>query len=152
MIDPGPLPWDLWLRDEAETEEAGERLTALLGPGDVIRLSGELGAGKTTFTRGLARGLGADPAAVHSPTFSLVHLYRDGAGRPALYHVDLYRVEGPADLEEIGLEDALGADAPAAVEWAERLAEGRFAPRPGDVLVFLDVPPTGGRRLRAMRL
>jgi tRNA threonylcarbamoyladenosine biosynthesis protein TsaE len=150
--DPGPLPWDLVLRDEAETEQAGAWLAPLLRAGDVVRLSGELGAGKTTFTRGLARGLGADPAAVHSPSFSLVHVYRDATGRTALTHVDLYRVEGAADLREIGLEDALGAEAPAAVEWAERLGEGRFGPRAGDLMVALEVIPSGGRRLRVGRL
>jgi tRNA threonylcarbamoyladenosine biosynthesis protein TsaE len=101
---------------EEETAAAGERLAAALGPGDVVLLYGELGAGKTAFVRGLARGLGASDRDVTSPTFTLVQEY---AGRLPLYHVDLYRLE-PKEVEDLGLEELVSADGVVAIEWAER--------------------------------
>lgn len=103
---------------ERETRAVGARLAARLGPGTVLLLSGDLGAGKTAFTKGLAEGLGIDPAEVTSPTFTLVHEYR--GGRLPLIHVDLYRLDR-ADLDEIGLDQDLAAVGVTAVEWAERL-------------------------------
>jgi tRNA threonylcarbamoyladenosine biosynthesis protein TsaE len=147
-----PLPWDLRTTSEAETVALGEQLASLLAPGDLVRLRGELGAGKTCLVRGLAQGLGADPTAVHSPSFSLVHLYRDAAGDPALYHVDLYRIEGTTDLREIGLEEVMGSDVPTAVEWAERLTEGRFAPRPGEIDLSIQILGPDERRIQIHRL
>jgi tRNA threonylcarbamoyladenosine biosynthesis protein TsaE len=84
----------------------------------VVLLSGELGAGKTAFVRGLARGLGADPADVASPTFVLLTAY---PGRLTLHHADLYRLRGDGDEADIGLEELPGPDGVLAVEWAERL-------------------------------
>lgn len=103
-------------RNEEETSAEGERLAACLGPGDVVLLHGELGAGKTAFVRGLARGLGAQPDAVSSPTFTLVQEYR---GRTTLYHVDLYRLK-PAEVADLGLDELIESNGVVAIEWAER--------------------------------
>ena len=106
-------------RSEDETAAFARELAATLTPGDVLLLSGNLGAGKTAFVRGLATGLGVDPDDVSSPTFTLVHEYR--GGRLTLYHADLYRLEkvvtGDLGLEEMGVSD--GA---LAIEWPDRLA------------------------------
>lgn len=101
---------------EEETAAVGERLAARLRANDVLLLYGDLGAGKTAFVRGLARGLGAAPEEVSSPTFTLIQEYR---GRLALYHVDLYRLE-PAEAADLGLEELAEGDAIVAIEWAER--------------------------------
>lgn len=102
---------------ESETEQAGEQLAAGLRRGSVVLLYGDLGAGKTAFVRGLARGLGANPEDVSSPTFTLIQEY---AGRDTtLYHVDLYRLEA-AEIDDLGLEDLVSGDGVVAIEWAER--------------------------------
>ena len=104
---------------EAETRAIAAALAPSLMPGAVILLSGDLGAGKTAFVRGLAEGLGLDPDDVTSPTFTLVHEYR--GGRLPLMHVDLYRLDR-AELDEIGLDQDLAARGVTAVEWSERLS------------------------------
>jgi tRNA threonylcarbamoyladenosine biosynthesis protein TsaE len=104
---------------EAETRAIAARMASALKPGDVLLLSGDLGAGKTAFTRGLAEGLGVDPGEVTSPTFTLVHEYR--GGRLPLIHVDLYRLER-ANLDDIGLDEDLAAKGVVAIEWPERLS------------------------------
>lgn len=110
---------------EAETSAVGESLGRTLRAGDVVLLYGDLGAGKTAFVRGLARGIGADPEAVSSPTFTLVQEY---AGPSlTLFHVDLYRLE-PAEIDDLGLEDLVAGDGIVAIEWAER-----WNGRPDDV-------------------
>ena len=103
---------------EADTRAIAAALAPTLAPGAVILLSGDLGAGKTAFVRGLAEGLSVDPGEVTSPTFTLVHEYR--GGRLPLIHVDLYRLDR-AELDEIGLDQDLAAQGVTAVEWAERL-------------------------------
>lgn len=104
-----------------ETEATGARLAALLQPGDLLCLSGDLGAGKTTFTRGLARGLDSS-ALVSSPTFTLIHEY--GGGRLPVYHVDAYRLTGGRDAVFTGLEEYLErGDGVLVVEWWERIAD-----------------------------
>jgi tRNA threonylcarbamoyladenosine biosynthesis protein TsaE len=106
---------------EDGTRALAARLAGMLGPGAVLLLSGDLGAGKTAFVRGLAEGLGFDTREVTSPTFTLVHEYR--GGRLPLIHVDLYRLDS-ADLDEIGLDPDVAADGVVAVEWPERLVRG----------------------------
>ena len=105
-----------------DTAAFAVRLGEELQPGDLILLEGDLGAGKTTFVQGLARGMGL-AAAVKSPTYTLVHEYR-GLGRPGLGHVDLYRMPPGRDLSDLGLDDLL-ARGPVAVEWGGRLFDGR---------------------------
>ncbi len=100
----------------AETERAGALLGARLQQGDVVLLTGELGAGKTTFVRGVAQGTGSK-AHVASPTFQLLRIY---PGRLQLAHVDLYRVEKSSELRDLGL-DELATDGAVVVEWGERL-------------------------------
>jgi len=101
----------------AETETAGEQLAAQLHPGDIVALYGDLGAGKTAFVRGLARGLGLSDD-VCSPTFALVHDY---GGR--LAHFDMYRISGWEDLLTTGFFDYLDAGYILAVEWSENIDE-----------------------------
>ena len=104
---------------EADTRAIAGALATTLTPGAVVLLSGDLGAGKTAFVRGLAEGLALDPDEVTSPTFTLVHEYR--GGRLPLIHVDLYRLDR-AELDEIGLDQDLAVHGVTAVEWAERLS------------------------------
>ena len=110
---------------EEETTAIGERLGSTLRAGDVLLLYGDLGAGKTAFTRGLARGLGASADDVTSPTFTLVQEY---PGRLTLFHVDLYRLE-EREVDDLGLEELILGDGVVAIEWAER-----WRGRPDDVI------------------
>jgi len=105
-------------RSEGETEAVAEELARGFEGGEVVLLSGELGAGKTAFVRGLARGLAADPEQVSSPTFVLLTSY---PGRLTLHHADLYRLCGTGDEAELGLDELPGPRDVLAVEWAERL-------------------------------
>jgi tRNA threonylcarbamoyladenosine biosynthesis protein TsaE len=101
-----------------ETVEFGERLARQLRPGDVIALSGDLGAGKTALVKGIARGLGIAQD-VTSPTFTLVHEY--AGGRLPLFHVDLYRLDNVEQALAIAIEDYLGGPGVTAIEWAEKI-------------------------------
>ena len=107
----------------AETEALGERFGRAAQTGLVIALSGDLGAGKTQFVRGLARGLGI-AGRVHSPTFTLVNEY--GGGRLKLFHLDLYRLETPQQILNAGIEEYLTPAGVAVIEWAERIADCRL--------------------------
>ena len=102
---------------EQETFALGEKVAARLQPGTFVLLHGDLGAGKTSFVRGMAAGLGANPDDVSSPTFVLIQHYK---GRKPLVHVDLYRLESSAAVDDLGLEE-LADGAIVAIEWAERL-------------------------------
>ena len=107
---------DVTTNNVAETEALGQVLAAQLRPGDVLLLRGELGAGKTAFTRGIAAGLGVE-GPVASPTFTLLNCHE---GRIGLSHFDLYRLDGDDAFYEAGLEDYIGGNAVAVVEWPER--------------------------------
>jgi tRNA threonylcarbamoyladenosine biosynthesis protein TsaE len=102
---------------ETETLAFGERLGTRVEPGDLILLSGELGAGKTVLVRGIAAGMGIDPELVRSPTFVLHHVYRSGA--KVLHHLDLYRLGPSADIRLLDIEDMLRAGGVVIVEWGE---------------------------------
>ncbi len=101
----------------AETRERGKALAALLRAGDVILLEGELGAGKSELARGIARGLGVRET-VTSPSFTILNVYE--SGRLPLYHFDWYRLESEEELYELGMDEYLGGDGVALVEWPER--------------------------------
>ena len=104
---------------EADTIALGERLGREIGRG-VVLLIGNLGAGKTTLAKGLAQGLGAAPAdEVSSPTFTLIHEF--GAGR--VYHIDLYRLDTPAQVATLGLDEIFDRDALVLIEWGERFPQ-----------------------------
>jgi tRNA threonylcarbamoyladenosine biosynthesis protein TsaE len=125
---------------EEETQTVARELSATLRAGDVLLVSGDLGAGKTTFVRGLAEGLGINPREVSSPTFTIVHEYR-GNGL-TLYHVDLYRLERAA-TDDLGLEEIGVKDGVLAIEWPDRLSHEL----PGARLVRLEVVSDSSRRI-----
>ncbi len=105
--------------NEKETKALGARLAKLLSPGDNIALTGNLGSGKTTFTKGLARGLNIEkPEYVNSPSFVLMKEYK---GRASLYHFDLYRLDSLEDIEYIGMQEYLNGDGIVVIEWADRM-------------------------------
>ena len=126
-----------------ETTSFGRRLAAELEPPALILLYGELGAGKTTLVKGIVSGLGlAAEEEVTSPSFVFVHAFRN---HMRLYHVDLYRIEEPTELDTLGLDDLLAEKAIVVVEWAERLS----LPGLGPVLrVRMDVVSEQQRRIR----
>ncbi len=104
-------------RSPQETRAVGERLGARLGPGAVVACIGELGAGKTCFLQGLARGLGVR-GPVTSPTFVLINQYR---GRLPVYHLDAYRTASLRELADLGIEEMLRGDGVTMIEWADKL-------------------------------
>lgn len=127
----------VFLEGEAQQEAYGARLAAACDGPLLVFLQGDLGAGKTTFTRGLVRGFG-HAGAVKSPTYTLIEPY-DIAGRK-VYHLDLYRVGDPGELEYLGLREMLAEDAVLVVEWPER-GEG-WLPKP-DLWLHIDHRPDG---------
>ncbi|TMF72841.1 MAG: tRNA (adenosine(37)-N6)-threonylcarbamoyltransferase complex ATPase subunit type 1 TsaE [Chloroflexi bacterium] len=124
----------------AETEEAGRRVGERLRRGDVVLLTGALGAGKTTFVRGVAHGTGSE-SPVASPTFQLVRVY---PGRLQLAHIDLYRVESNSELRDLGLEE-LAEQGAVVVEWGDRIEV--------DGAALIQIEHLGGDRrlIRTMR-
>jgi tRNA threonylcarbamoyladenosine biosynthesis protein TsaE len=104
-----------------QTQELAETIGRSMGPGSILLLSGDLGSGKTAFIQGLARGLDVPPGHyVTSPTYTLIHEY---PARHPFFHVDLYRLQGPADLEDIGLTELFAPQHVVAIEWADRLSK-----------------------------
>jgi tRNA threonylcarbamoyladenosine biosynthesis protein TsaE len=137
----GALQEEILTAGEAETEQGGERLARSLAAGDVVLLYGPLGAGKTAFVRGMARGLGARSDEVSSPTFTLIQEY--ASDRLTLYHVDLYRLE-PVEADDLGLDELVAAGGIVAIEWAER-----WSGRPEDAVeVTIQDEGEDSRRIR----
>jgi tRNA threonylcarbamoyladenosine biosynthesis protein TsaE len=128
---------------EQDTFALGQTVAAALHPGTFVLLQGDLGAGKTSFVRGMAAGLGGNPDDVSSPTFVLIQHYK---GRTPLVHVDLYRLDSGAAVDDLGLEE-MANGAVVAIEWAERL------PRPLDGSVIVKIEDLGGdeRRVTLLR-
>jgi len=125
----------------ADTLAFGERLGSHVEAGDLLLLSGQLGAGKTVLVRGIATGMGIDPAAVRSPTFVLHHVYR--AGERILHHLDLYRLGPHADIRLLDIDEMLESGGVVVVEWGEHadlLVETR-------VRIAIDVEDDGARLL-----
>ena len=123
---------------EQETFALASKLAGTLSPGTFVLLYGDLGAGKTAFVRGLAAGLGANPDDVSSPTFVIMQHYK---GRTPLTHVDLYRLESAAAVDDLGLEELVSGGV-LAIEWAERL------PRVPDGRVEVRIEDLGGNDRR----
>ena len=121
-------------RSAAETRALGEEIASSLQKGDVLLLEGEMGAGKSELTRGIAKGLGVTET-VTSPTFTILNVYE--SGRVPLYHFDLYRIGSAEEIWEMGMDEYLGGDGIAVVEWPERCPE---------------VLPEGCRRIRITAL
>ncbi len=131
---------------ESDTRQAAQDLVAALsGRAAVISLEGPLGAGKTCFVKGLAEALDCDPAGVSSPTFSLIHEY--SGGRHPLVHMDLYRLESPAELETLGIDDLLAEAHLAAIEWGDKFLD-RLPP--GTLRLSFSIEG-GQRRIRLIR-
>jgi tRNA threonylcarbamoyladenosine biosynthesis protein TsaE len=129
------------LADEAATMAAGRKLAGLLRPGDVVTMTGDLGAGKTTLVRGLLEALGHQ-GEVPSPTFAIVQPYEELD--PPVWHADLYRVEDRSELAELGLDSL--ADSVLLVEWPERAGEGAW---PDALRLTLEITGPERRRLTA---
>lgn len=140
------------LADAAATEAFGAALAKQLRQGDIVALFGSLGAGKTTLCRGILAGLG-HLGDVASPTFPIVQAYDPPDTRIPVWHVDLYRIEDPTELEELGLDEAL-AEAAMLIEWPERLPAlwpealrlGLEAQADGERALTAQVPPAWGER------
>ncbi len=131
-MPPADLPSAAALRSDgpARTEEVGRAIGALALPGDLVLLTGELGAGKTRLAQGALRGLGSRDH-VRSPTFVLI---MEHAARIPMYHVDLYRLERGSDLDSLGLEEYVRGEGLCLVEWADR-APGAFPPDRLEILI-----------------
>ena len=130
-------------RSAEETVALGRRLAAELQPPRLVLLRGELGAGKTTLIKGIAEGFGAARQdEVTSPTFTLVHEYR--SPQVNVYHVDLYRVDTPRELETLGLDDLAADDAVLLIEWGEKFERFR---RERDVEIALEQTGENDRRI-----
>ncbi len=117
-----PHQFEIITRADSETRELGLKIGRLLDQGLILTLTGDLGSGKTCFVQGLAKGLDVpDKYVVASPSYTLINEY---PGRLKLNHVDLYRIDEPADINDLGLYDLLDDEAVTAIEWAERIPSG----------------------------
>jgi len=132
-------------RSDEETMALARALASEVERGDLVLLTGTLGAGKTVFVKGLASGMGIDPVLVHSPTFTLV---ADHHGPRRLGHVDLYRLEDSREIEELGIDDLRDAGAIVAVEWGERIP---VSMKPGAIIVTIEVIAPDDRRIVIQR-
>lgn len=131
-------------KNEAETEALGEQLVSLLHPGTVVAFTGDLGAGKTAFVRGMARGLGITER-VTSPTFTIVNEYEGGT--LPLFHFDMYRLDSADALFDIGWEDFLRRGGICAVEWSENIQEALE-----DTTLYVDIRRGEGDHDRIIRI
>lgn len=131
-------------KSPAETEAIGQDLAARLSPGTVVAFTGDLGAGKTAFVRGMARGLGI-PQRVTSPTFTIVNEYE--GGRLPLFHFDMYRLHSADDLFDIGWEDFLRRGGICAVEWSETIREAL-----DEETIYVDIRRGQGEQERILTL
>ena len=125
---------------ESETEEIAAKLGSVLEPGAIVALFGEIGAGKTVFARGLARGVGYD-GRVTSPTYSIVNEYRDG--KIPVFHFDMYRIDSSDELYEIGWEDYIVSGGICVVEWSEKITDVL----PEDVIMVKIEKENGARNI-----
>ena len=136
-------PLTLITNDPDETLKLGRSLGEVLSPGDVLALTGELGAGKTCLTQGVARGLGvSDKYEITSPTFTLINEY---SGRIVFYHLDLYRLAGIGDLKDTGYEECLRGTGVVVVEWADKVKD--ILPR-GALWISMDYLDVNKREIK----
>lgn len=130
----------------AETVALASQFAQSLKPGSCVAISGELGAGKTQFVRGIVQGLGGDERAVSSPTYVLLHVYK--APRMQVFHLDAYRVSGPADFDGIGFPELLDQQGVVVVEWPERVEQVLPA---GTIRVSIEHTGESSRRVTISR-
>jgi tRNA threonylcarbamoyl adenosine modification protein YjeE len=134
-----------FLPNEASTIESGRQLGARLSPGDIVKITGDLGAGKTTFVRGIVEGLGGNPDQVHSPTFTIVHVYESPTG--LINHCDFYRLEPRSELQEFGGLEFFDEEKIFLLEWPERVGLFQYITRDRLIDVHLE-HDADGRFLR----
>ena len=132
------------LNGEEETARLGLRLGQILKAPSVVCLTGDLGAGKTTFTKSIAKGLGIEEH-ITSPTFTIVNEYE---GREKLYHFDVYRISSPDEMYEIGFEEYLSSDGICIIEWADMIKELLY----GIDLLWIDIRYTGDMQKREVEI
>jgi tRNA threonylcarbamoyladenosine biosynthesis protein TsaE len=126
----------------AETQQLGKQVGTHVQPGSVLTLKGDLGSGKTAFVQGIAKGLEVPgDYYITSPTFTLINEY---PGRCRLFHMDLYRITGAEELEDIGIEDILCGDGVVAIEWAEKLPDEMIA---GHLLIQISITDDQSRQI-----
>ncbi len=132
--------------NEQDTLELGRKLALSAGPGDVYALDGDLGTGKTVFTKGFAQGIGI-VRPVSSPTFTILQVYEEG--RLPLYHFDVYRIGDPEEMEEIGFDEYLFGQGVCLIEWAEIVRE--LLPE-NTVKIVIEKDPEKGNDYRRIRI